>query len=292
MRLHRLDSRRDGHPKVCGQAQTTVGKQVDVLRHVGIARLERKVGSQHDAGANAWLHALVSLAFNGEGRVVHAGVHSEDVAEGHVVLGVKCRFVGNDFRGCHHRVIASHAPERHFYRLHIGTEAVVGVVATETDFMVGQGGVVEIYFGGQVIDVRLVGHVELGLGIDVSDSTSFHSFEDVQTQVVAVLCVVDRGIHKQLLRHDVVPTQGGHLVAPFPVEVHFVGVLDVINGIVLVFHAEIYGIIPRVEAEVKTVFVRNFPVEFGVEVVEIVAHAQFVELGVGYRSNPKGGLEE
>ena len=70
------------------------------------------------------------------------------------------------------------------------------------------------------------------------------------------------------------------------------GVLSVVGNEVLVFHAEIDGIVAGVETQIQAVFVRNLPVEFAVEIIKIIAHAQFADFRHTPRSNPKGGLDE
>ena len=94
MGVHRDDVFGNRHPKVGGQAKAAVAEQMDILRHVGIARLERKIGGQHHAGTQARLHALVGLTIDGKRRIVHTRIHTEDVAKGHVVLNIKGSLVG------------------------------------------------------------------------------------------------------------------------------------------------------------------------------------------------------
>ena len=161
MRVHRDDFRRHGHPQVGGQTEATIRQQMNILRHVGIARFEREIGSQHYACAQTWLHTLISLALNGESGIMHACVHAENVAESHVVLDVKSRFVSIHIRRTHDGVNHGLLPFFYLHRLHLGAENVVGVVAAKADFMVGQGRVGKINLGRKVINARLVGHVEL-----------------------------------------------------------------------------------------------------------------------------------
>ena len=142
MRFHRLDLCRDRHPKVRWQAKAAIGEQVDILRHISIARLEREVGGQHHAGAQARLHALVGLAFDGESGIMHTCV----------VLSVKRRLMSEDIRRTHYGVDLDLVSIHNLRRLHFWPEHVIGVIATKADFMVRQGGVVEVDFGGQVVD--------------------------------------------------------------------------------------------------------------------------------------------
>ena len=216
---------------------------------------------------------------------MYACVDAEDVAESHVVLSIKGGFVRIYIRSTHHRVDVSITAKVHFYRLHLGAEHVVGVVAAKTNLMVRQRRIVEIDFSSQVVDARLVNHVELFFDrLVVRLINGF--FADFHAEVVAVLGIVDRSVHKELLRHHMVPTQRGHLVAPFPVDTHMAVELGVFVFVVPEFHAEIDGIIACVETKIKPVLVGDFPVEFGVEVIEVVAHVQFAHVGVAGLCNP------
>ena len=156
---------------------------------------------------------------------------------------------------------------------------MVGVVAAETDFMVRQGRIVEVDFGGQVVDARLVGQTILVFVGDVLAMIMIHDIllSDAHAEVVAVLGVVDRGVHEKLLRHDMVPTQGRHFVAPFPVHVNVVLVGDFAHGIVPVFHSKVDGVVARVETQIEAVFVGDFPIEFAIEVIEIITGFQLVD---------------
>ena len=103
----------------------------------------------------------------------------------------------------------------------------------------------------------------------------------VHTEVVAVLGVARRSIHEEFGRNDVVPTQCAHLVAPFPVEAKLLVVgVHVLIGVVP-FHIGVDLVVAAVPAQVEAVFVGDFPVELGVEVVEIIAQRELVDARVG-----------
>ena len=224
---------------------------------------------------------------------MHTCVHAEDVTKSHVVFGIKGGLVGKHLgrtcRSVHLGLVACN----NLHCLHFWTEHMVGVVAAEADFVVGQGRIVEVDFGRQVVDARLVGHVEFifdGSGAFLIMINIL--FCDTHTKVVAVLSVVDRGIHEELLRHDMIPTQGSYFVAPFPVHVEVVLILDFTISVVFVFYAEIDGVVARVETQIESVLVGDLPVEFAVEVVEIIASLQLVDFLQLQLGNPEGGFHQ
>ena len=237
---------------------------------------------------------MIGLALDGECRIVHACVEADDVAEGHVVFGIEGGLVGKDLGRASRGVIAVRC--RAFagivmHRLHVGPELVVGVAAAKANLVVGQGTVIKVDFASQVVDTRLVGHAHLFF-LDVVIYEIGVFLADVEAEVVAVLRVVDRGVHEEFLRHHMVPAQGAHFVAPGPVEA-FLGFVFVSFGfVVLVFYAEVDSIVAGVEAQIEAVFVGDFPIEFGVEVVEVIACAQFGHVGVGGAGDPQGGLQQ
>ena len=123
---------------------------------------------------------------------------------------------------------------------------------------------------GHLIGRGVGGRLELLVGVVL-----------VHTEVVAVLGVARRSIHEEFGRNDVVPTQCAHLVAPFPVEAKFLVVgVHVLIGIVP-FHIGVDLVVAAVPTQIETVFVRNLPVELGVEVVEIIAQRELVDARVG-----------
>ena len=104
-------------------------------------------------------------------------------------------------------------------------------------------------------------------------------------EVVAVLGVARRSIHEEFGRNDVVPTQRAHLVAPFPVEAKFLVVgVHVLIGIVP-FHVGVDLVVAAVPTQIKSVFIGDFPVQFCVEVIEIIAHRELVDARVGQLSD-------
>ena len=141
------------------------------------------------------------------------------------------------------------------HRLHLGTEEMVGVTASEADVVPRVGRVMGIGACRKVMDARMEVHGHL-IGRGVGGRLELLvGVVLVHAEVVAVLGVARRSIHEEFGRNDVVPTQCTHLVAPFPVEAKLLVVgVHVLIGVVP-FHIGVDLVVAAVPTQIQTVFV-------------------------------------
>ena len=137
------------------------------------------------------------------------------------------------------------------------------------DRMIGRRGIVEVPFGALVLNLRKVGD---GKSIDIGLTGSQIRLRILQIQVgdKAVSAVGGGYIAKQLGCNDPVPTGRGNSVAPIQAIIRFnhrtkplILPRFIVSDIGLVFAI--------VEAEIQLVVAVNLVVDFGIEIVEVIA---------------------
>ena len=253
VRVHRHDVARHRHPQVGGQADGVARQQVDILAHVGIARLQREVFGQQGPGAQAGLEAVVGLLVDGEGRVMQSGVQLEEVADFPVVFNIEVGLQGPDAG------VVGHAVEGILGLRVLGllqmdgrggrAVGVVREVGAELHVVALQGLVVEVDFAAEVVDARMHPQVHVLCRVRLR-SAPFGGI--ACAHAVAILGVGPRDVHEEVGLNHVVPSQGSHAVAPFPVEIEPLRIVGpaVSNALVFFgFHSGIHLVVARIDAE-------------------------------------------
>ena len=144
---------RDGHPEVGGHGDVAVGKQVDVLRHVGITRFEREVGCHQGTHAETGLQRVVEVALHRKSGIVQPDIHLDGFAQCDVVFNIEHGFVGMHITCVGHSVrVGFRFCEVDLHRLHLGTEEMIGVATAEADVVPRVGRVMEIGACRKVMD--------------------------------------------------------------------------------------------------------------------------------------------
>ena len=296
-RAHRGDAVGDRHPEVGGQREVAVREQVQILAHLGVGGLEGEVVAEEQAETQAGFQRLVGFGGSMIQRPPEPGVELEPVGQRPVVFCIEGRFAGEQVGVAEGGVLLLRDGFRpvgvaglHADGGHRGLEGMEDIVGAEADVMFGSGLVLEIGSHRDVVDQGVVTQVRIERvgGIVEVGSPGIRSLLllipliHTDRETVAVTRVVQRGVHEELGREDVVPAGRRHHVAPLPAQVHpvhvavrtvgnlVVAVFLGITAVVRLFDVGVHVVVAAVEADVEFVVVRKLMRQLAAQVVEVV----------------------
>ena len=221
---------RGGHPVVGGQVEERVADFVHILRHHGVAGLQRQVGAQLVFHGQTRVNRTVGLSAGNKERHVYTTIHAPTVGERQLVLGIDVQLVARlAVAAAVAQGVANVGACIEEFLLCLRTELVIGVVVAEADVMTGRGTVVELRTVADVVDDRVCGmFVVIDVQIVGRAIAPVAAGADVSTVVGIDGCEVGH----QLRGQRQVPVEGSVQVAPAQVALQLVNVYTVIFPVV------------------------------------------------------------